>query len=45
MQVMRWCLLAAAVASHTDKIIKNGLGVFEREENLLLNGNNNFAFS
>jgi len=30
--------LAAAVAPHKGKIIKNGLGVFERGENLLQNG-------
>jgi len=30
--------LQAVVAPHTGKIIKNGLGVFEREENLLQYG-------
>jgi len=30
--------LAATVAPRTGKIIKNGLGVFERGENLLQNG-------
>jgi len=31
---VRWCFLTEAVASHTDKIIKNSLDIFEREENL-----------
>jgi len=36
--------LAAAVASRTGKIIKNGR-VFERGENLLQNGTLHFAFN
>jgi len=35
---------AAPVAPRTGKIIKNGLRVFERGENLLLNGILHFAF-
>jgi len=35
---MKLTLLAAAVAPHTGKIIKNGLRVFERGETLLQNG-------
>jgi len=42
MEVTRWCLLGAAVAPRTGKIIKNG---FERGENLLQNGILNFAFT
>jgi len=37
-------MLAAAVASRTGKIIKNGLNV-EREENLLQNGIFNFVLN
>jgi len=33
-----------AVARRTGKIIKNGLSVFEREENLLQNGILHFEF-
>jgi len=36
--------LAEAVAPRTGKIIKNGLRVFERRENLLQNGILHFAF-
>jgi len=36
--------LVAAVAPRTGKIIKNGLHVFERGENLLQNGILNFVF-
>jgi len=41
---MRMCLLAAAVVRRTGTIIKNGLNVFERGENLLQNGVLDFAF-
>jgi len=41
---MRWCLLVAAVALRTGKIIKNGLNAFGRGENLLQNGVLSFAF-
>jgi len=37
-------LLTAALAPRKVKIIKNGLDVFEREENLLQNGILKFAF-
>jgi len=37
--------LAAAVAPRTGEIIKNGLSVFERGENLLQNGILHFAFT
>jgi len=37
--------LAAAVAPRTGKIIKNGLRVFEKGENLLHNGILHFAFN
>jgi len=30
MYVVRWCVLGAAVAPHTGKIIKNSLNVFEK---------------
>jgi len=36
--------LAAAVAPRTGEIIRNGLGVFEKAENLLQNGILHFAY-
>jgi len=36
--------LVAVVATRAGKIIKNGLGVFERGENLLQNGILHFVF-
>jgi len=42
---MKVTLLVAAVTPCTGKIIKNGLHVFERGENLLQNGILHFVFT
>jgi len=41
---MNQCWFAVVVAPRTGKIIKNGLNVFERRENLLKNGMLQFVF-
>jgi len=45
MPIMTLMSLAAAVVTRTGKIMKNGLHVFERGENLLQNGIFNFVFT